>query len=217
MTCDESGLSLGAYVLEALDPTERAEVDAHLRGCAACRKELTELATLPALLSRLSVQDLGESVPSVLAPDALFDKVVASVRGEPEDGRVVRLRRRPARVLLAAAAAVILLGGGVVTTVELSGSSNVHTAVQGSVRMDVTLASQTTGTAMRVTVSGLHEDEHCWLVAVADDGTRDSVGRWVATYAGDAQVTGSTSIPAAHLSRLILFGSNNEELVTVPV
>jgi hypothetical protein len=70
---------------------------------------------------------------------------------------------------------------------------------------------------MRVTVSGLHEDEHCWLVAVADDGTRDSVGRWVATYAGDAQVTGSTSIPAAHLSRLILFGSNNEELVTVPV
>jgi anti-sigma factor RsiW len=217
MSCEETRLALGTYVLDALDSHERAEVDAHLRTCADCRAEVAELATLPPLLSRLSLQDLGESVPSVAAPDALFDKVIASVREDSDDGRVARLRRRPARVLLAAAAAVVLLGGGITTAVELSGQSNVHSQVQGSVRMKVTLAPQTHGTAFRVAVSGLPEDEHCWLVAVADDGTRESVGRWVATYAGDAQVTGSTSIPASHLSRLILLGGKDQELVSVPV
>jgi anti-sigma factor RsiW len=223
VSCDVTRIALGAYVLDALDSGERAEVDAHLRTCAECRVEVAELATLPPLLSRLSLQDLGESVPTVAAPDALFDKVVASVRDESEDSRVTRLRRRPARALLAAAAAVVLLVGGIVTTVELTGSSGSTatvqsaTGVQGDVRMRVTLASQATGTALRVDVSGLPEDEHCWLVAVADDGTRDSVGRWVATYAGEAQVTGSTSIPASHLSRLILLGGDDKQLVSVPV
>jgi anti-sigma factor RsiW len=217
MSCDETKIALGAYVLDALDSHERAEVDAHLRTCVDCRAELAELATLPPLLSRLSLQDVGESTPTVAAPAALFDKVVASVRDETVGARVSWLHRRPARALLAAAAAVVLLGGGVTTAVELSGPSNVHSAVEGSVRMKVTLASQTNGTELRVAVSGLHEDEHCWLVAVADDGTRDSVGRWVATYAGDAQVTGSTSIAASHLRRLILLGGDNQELVSVPV
>jgi hypothetical protein len=210
-------ISLGAYVLGALDPRERAEVDAHLRGCVACREELAELATLPPLLERLSLQDLGESVPTVIAPEALFDKVVASVRDEAEEPRVTWLRRRPARALLATAAAVVILGGGIATAVSLSSSSDAHVATQGAVRMQVTLASQATGTALHVEVSGLPVDEHCRLVAVADDGTREQVGRWDATYAGDAQVTGSTSIPASHLTRLILLGNGGTELVTVPI
>lgn len=221
MSCDETKIALGAYVLDALDAGERAEVDAHLRGCAACRDELAGLATLPPLLSRLSLQDLGESVPTVAAPDALFERVVASVRDDDLEGRVTPLRRRRARALLAAAAAVVVIGGGVATAVAVSGgggpASNTHFAIRGPIRMQVTLASQATGTALDVAVSGLPEDEHCWLVAVGDDGTRDSVGRWVATYAGNARVTGSTSIPAGQLSRLILFGSNGKQLVTVPV
>jgi anti-sigma factor RsiW len=217
MSCDETKIALGAYVLDALDSHERAEVDAHLRTCADCRAEVAALASLPPLLSRLSLQDLGESVPTIAAPDALFEKVVASVRDDAPAARVTWLRSRPARALLAVAAAIVLLGGGITTAVELSGPSNVHSAVEGSVHMKVTLASQAAGTEVRVAVYGLPEDEHCWLVAVADDGTRDSVGRWVATYAGDAQVTGSTSIPASHLRRLILLGSDDQELVSVPV
>jgi predicted anti-sigma-YlaC factor YlaD len=219
MTCAETTIALGAYVLGALDPGERAEVDAHLRGCAACRGELAELATLPPLLERLSLQDLGESVPTVVVPDALFEKVVASVRDD--ERRVTWLRRRPARALLAAAAAVIVLGGGIATAVTVGGSSgsssDVHSQAQGSVRMQVTVASQTTGTALHVEVSGLPVDEHCRLIAVADDGTREQVGRWDATYAGNAQVTGSTSIPSSHLARLVLLGNGGTELVTVPI
>jgi anti-sigma factor RsiW len=215
VSCGEAKIGLGAYVLGALDPVERAEVDAHLRGCAECRAELAELVTLLPLLDRLSLQDLGESVPTMVAPDALFEKVVASVRDEDE--HITWFRRRPARALLAAAAAVIVLGGGIFAAVDVGGSSNVHSNVQGSVRMQVALTSQATGTALRVDVSGLEGDEHCRLIAVADDGTREQVSRWDATYAGNAQVTGSTSIPASHLTRLILLGNGGTELVTVPI
>lgn len=221
--CDEVTLALGAYVLDALDPAERAAVDVHLRTCEQCRGELAELATLPALLSRLSLQDLGEALPTVVAPESLFDKVVASVRKDSAVVRLGWLRQRPAQALAAAAAAVVLVAGGVTALVELGGSSGPSAAVQtadgthGSVRMKVTLAAQAAGTALRVAVSGLPEDEHCWLVAVADDGTRESVGRWVATYAGNAQVTGSTSIPVSHLRRLILLGDDDQQLVSVAV
>lgn len=223
MICGDAKLSLGAYVLDALDPRERAEIDVHLRACVACRAELAELVTLPPLLARLSLQDLGESVPPAVVPDELFDKVVASVRDADgtASGRVVTwLRRRPAQALLAAAAAVALLGGGIATTVVLNGGSSspdTHVAISGPVRMQVTLTSQQTGTALAVAVSGLPVDEHCWLVAYADDGSRASVGRWVATYAGEARVTGSTTIPVAELSKLVLLGSDGTPLVTMNV
>lgn len=41
---DAALTSLGAYVLGALSPTERAEVGEHLRGCSGCREELAGLA-----------------------------------------------------------------------------------------------------------------------------------------------------------------------------
>jgi hypothetical protein len=131
----------------------------------------------------------------------------------------VRLRHR---VLLAAAAAVIVLIGGVTATVTLlgsSGQSGPHVLVnaQGHVRMQVTLTSQAAGTALQVAVSGLPKDEHCRLVAVGDDGSRDLVGRWWATYNGEAKVTGSTTIAASDLERLVLFGTDGAQLVAVPV
>ena len=35
--CAEVRLSLGAYVLGALDPADRSRVDTHLAGCPECR------------------------------------------------------------------------------------------------------------------------------------------------------------------------------------
>ena len=60
----------GAYVLGALDPAERAEFEAHLRTCAACRAEVAEIAPLPGLLGL--VRDEPESVPDPLLPDPLL-------------------------------------------------------------------------------------------------------------------------------------------------
>ncbi len=55
--CPEARVSLGVYVLGAIDPADRALVDAHLTTCNACRDELAGLAGLPALLSRVSAEE----------------------------------------------------------------------------------------------------------------------------------------------------------------
>jgi anti-sigma-K factor RskA len=224
VTCQTTP-SIGAYVVGALEPEERGRVEEHLRGCAQCSTALGVLEGLPAVLSKLTLADLEDVAVEAAASEQLYERVAARLREEA--AAVVPLRRRTEQVwgrhrkaLLAAAAAVVLAAGVGVSAATLSSSSpgsQVRVGTQGPVTMRVSLASQTTGTALRVTVSGLHGDEHCRLIAIADDGTRDVVGQWDATYDGEAQETGSTSIAAAHLTRLVLLGNNGRELVTVPL
>jgi predicted anti-sigma-YlaC factor YlaD len=215
MNCGETTLSLGAYLLGSLDSAERAEVEAHLATCAACRAESDDLAGLPSLLGRLTLDDIA---PEPLEPpDDLFDRVAARARAEKAreaPNRVVRHRR----LLAVAAALVLVAGAGVGSWVGLRGHDHRYNSLgRGPVHMSVTLASQSTGTGLAVTVSGLPTDEHCRLIAIAQDGTRDVAGRWNATYQGQAKETGSTSIPRSQLSKLVLLGTNGKRLATVTV
>src|SRR5215467_3343240 len=57
--CTEARLSLGVYVLGAIDPAERSLVDAHLLTCRECRDELAGLAGLPALLARVNPDEIS--------------------------------------------------------------------------------------------------------------------------------------------------------------
>src|SRR5580698_11564531 len=57
--CVEARPSLGVYVLGAIDPGERGLVDAHLTTCRDCRDELAGLASLPALLARVTPEELA--------------------------------------------------------------------------------------------------------------------------------------------------------------
>src|ERR1700691_4346620 len=57
MDCPEARISLGVYVLGAIDPAERALVEGHLATCQNCRDELAGLAALPALLARVSTEE----------------------------------------------------------------------------------------------------------------------------------------------------------------
>ncbi|MCM3884277.1 anti-sigma factor [Frankia sp. R82] len=69
--CMAPRIALGAYVLGALEPADRAAVANHLAGCADCRAELASLAGLPGLLGRLQLADVLE--PGELEPDELAD------------------------------------------------------------------------------------------------------------------------------------------------
>lgn len=230
MTCEEVKFSLGVYLVGAIDPDERAAVDVHLQDCPRCRAELADLAMVPALLDKLSLDDLAEVAPLPVATDDLFVRIAARVEADESgsDGtatdlaKVVELPKwRRWRVVAAAAAVVIVVGGASATAVSVlhstSDGPNWHKATAGPVSMSIAVSSQATGSALRVAVSGLPEDEDCWLYAVADDGTKELVSRWEATYAGEAQVTGSTTIPAAELNRLELVGRGGTHLVTVRV
>jgi hypothetical protein len=67
---------LVAYSLEALDPRETAEVEAHAPSCARCTRELEALAPAVAVL--------GESVEQLEPPPELRERVLAVVREEAE-------------------------------------------------------------------------------------------------------------------------------------
>jgi anti-sigma factor RsiW len=213
MSCQDTTLSLGVYLLGALDAGERAEVEAHLATCETCRAELDELAGLPLVLDQIGLDDL---TPQPLRPsDDLFERVAAKARAERAEA-VGRKHRRYRALMAVAAALVILAGGGVAGRSLLHSSPHVYQN-SGPVHMEVSLASQASGTGLAVTVSGLPTDEHCKLVAVSKDGSRDVAGQWYATYQGEATVTGSTSIPKDDLTRLVLFGTGGERLATVAV
>jgi anti-sigma factor RsiW len=225
-TCAETTLSLGVYLLGALDPAERAAVDAHLRTCALCRAELADLAELPSLLARLTLEDVvPEPMP---VPDDLFERVASQARAEREEpteptelarsasGRLVRYRR----LVAVAAALAVIAGGGIGAWAALRSHAEVYKSrrqLGSNVQMSVALADQAAGTGYTVTVVGLPNDEHCRLIAVGVDGTRDVAGRWDATYQGQAKETGSTSIPRSQLSRLVLLGTGGERLATVDI
>ncbi|MFV2172069.1 zf-HC2 domain-containing protein [Actinomadura sp. LOL_016] len=85
--CTDVRAALGVYVVGAIDPAERARVDAHLAGCPACRDELAALAGLPALLGRVDEEQLtraAEPPPELL--DALLARAAERRRG-PLGGR----------------------------------------------------------------------------------------------------------------------------------
>jgi hypothetical protein len=62
VTCANT-VTLGAYLLGALDPRERFEFEAHLGGCDTCRTELVRLAPLPGMLNQISLDDFSDGLP----------------------------------------------------------------------------------------------------------------------------------------------------------
>ena len=218
MTCHDTTLSLGVYLLGALDPSEQEAVERHLADCVLCRAELTELAELPSILEQVTLEDLEQV--TLAPPDDLYERVAARARAEKAAADRSRMRRYR-RLVAVAAAAVLITGASVGGWVASRGSdvsrSQVFHSKNGPVHMNVTLASETSGTGLAVSVSGLSTDEHCRLIAIAKDGSRDVAGRWDATYQGQANVTGSTSIQRSDLTRLVLLGTNGERLATVVV
>jgi anti-sigma factor RsiW len=141
MDCGEARISLGVYVLGSIDPAERSLVDAHLSTCQDCRDELAGLAGLPALLARVSIEEVlamsedapAENVPASEEPGAAQAGVKAPAErsgysgteqlipgAEPPrellgavlDLTAARRRRRAWRTAgLSAAAAVVIAAG----------------------------------------------------------------------------------------------------------
>jgi hypothetical protein len=212
LSCHDATVALGAYLVGALDPRERADLDQHLSHCPACRDELAALAPLPGLLSRLTLDEAVSGPPPV--DDAMLERLLAA---SSRDRRVASHRR-----WLAAAAAVVVLAGG--TTAGLVGWRSAHQthwqrvhATASGVHMSVDHEPASTGTALELWLRGVPADERCRLIAISDTGARDVAGSWEATYSGTAVIKGTTSIPRAHLRRLVIETYDGKQLVAAPV
>ena len=226
---------LGVYVLGAIDPAERSQVDQHLSACPDCREELAGLASLPALLRRVPVaeaqqvaeegeDDLAGSQPSELMLRSLLDRT-QGVR-----------RARRWRGLAAAAAVVLVAGLG-----GAAGWSALHPAGSGSgavtpggpaaagftsvsasnpqthVAATVRLSRKDWGTALDTQVHGVAEGARCQLVVTDVAGHSTVVGSWTTGY--DESWTWYPGATAVTLDSVRSFAitSHGKVLVTVPV
>jgi len=182
--CRDIRQLLGVYVVGAIDPAERALVDAHLAECQPCRDELAGLAGLPAMLSRVPAADVERlgflSLPEAMQPpDELLDSVLKKVSAK----RKSRMWRSVASV----AAAAVIAAGAATAVSQLTGAGTSAaeqvSAKAGHVSAMVDYAPVRWGTAMRIQVSGLKPGTVCQFWVVGKNGTSDYAGTW--TVMGD--------------------------------
>jgi Putative zinc-finger len=213
----EHAQDVAAYALGTLDPADRARLEAHLPGCAECREVLASVAGLPRMLA--------------LVPPDTFRADGATQRGHPAErpweamyerllAAAVTRRRSRRRLALTGAAAVLVLAaaaGGAAVVEALSGPAvQVVAGGAGAVKATVQVRETSTGTALRLQLTGVPPQEHCSLVAVDRDGHREVASTWVATYSGTATIDSSTAIPRSRLSWLRI-ETANATLVAMPV
>jgi anti-sigma factor RsiW len=211
MTCPGPEVTgLGAYVLRALDPEERRRVEEHVDACASCAAELAAFGSLPALLDRVTPEDLH---PVSVAPSPeLFARMSAAA------ARTDLRRRQRSRVIAVVAAVVLaVLGVGAGVAVWMGASwEQSATASAGPVRATVVASTADGGVGLDVTVAGLHPGEICEIVAVDRDGGRHPAGDWPTSEAGDGRWRGWADIDHRALTEVVLLGDGGRELVRLP-
>ena len=105
----------GAYAVDALDDSERAEFEQHLAECAACRAEVASFHETTALIAETEAVTPPASLRAgVLAGISQTRPMPPETPAAPEQLPATAVRRRWLPPLLAAAAAIVLLAVGVV-------------------------------------------------------------------------------------------------------
>jgi Putative zinc-finger len=222
--CGDIRYALGVYVVGAIDPAERAAVDAHLRDCRDCREELAGLAGLPALLGRVPVADAERL--------ALGDEQLEEAPAELLDAllRQVAARRRARRwrvITAAAAAAVIAIGGGITGGILMGRSHGTQIAAshlaRGSdpathVSAAVYYRSTASGTAMQVEQVGIPYGTQCDFWVTTTSGRHVLAAQWTVRPGqnGYYWYNAWTSTPMAKLRATDISTTSGKVLVTIP-
>lgn len=210
MSTDEFALYDAAYVLGALSPSERREFEHHLKGCAACASAVGELAGLPGLMSKVSVEELTAEVEP--PPETLLPSLARAVRRER--GR----RRLTVGAAAAAAAAVIAVGAVALSGPDsptrpppapfasgsstASGSANLalSAVVPSPVTASARLVDMAWGTRIDLTCAysatgSFPADGLPYALVVVDrSGTAQQVATWMALPDRELRVPGASSL-----------------------
>jgi len=234
--CTDARLSLGVYVLCAIDPAERALVDAHLVTCRDCRDELAGLAGLPALLARVNPDEISR----IRADDTVRAGSYAGADDRPPGeliGTVLDLaearRRRTRWRFLASAAAVVAIAGGLfgglssITTtptvpipVSPAGTNWETVEATSSVTgasASVAYSHELWGDAFEVLVDHIPVGTTCQLWVVHPDGTRTQVASWTtAKDEGNVWYSGSMAATAQPISKFQITADHKVLLTAMP-
>jgi len=233
--CTDARLSLGVYVLGAIDPAERALVDTHLVTCRDCRDELAGLAGLPALLARVNPDEISR----ICADDTVRAGAYAGADDRPPEeliGTVLDLaqarRRRTRWRFLATAAAVVAIAGGLfgglssistTRTVPIPASApgtnweTVEATGSGGVSASVAYSHELWGDAFEVLVDHIPVGTTCQLWVVHPDGTRTQVASWTtAEDEGNVWYSGSMAASAQPISKFQITADHKVLLTAMP-
>jgi len=245
MDCSEARLSLGVYVLGAIDPAERALVDSHLANCRECRDELAGLAGLPALLARVGTEEAMAlaATDGSGAPGAPPVGEAAEAAGEDEApprellGTVLdltsarRRRRRWREVGLSAAAALIIaagvfgglrIGSGAAPSASdvavgpAAGPWENTTGHTAGMTATVRYRPMGWGTELAAKVTGIPVGTMCQILIVEPSGKRMLIGSWVTdNNEGHVWYPLSAAMSSANVKQFVITVSKAQS-ITVP-
>ncbi|HEX9540761.1 MAG TPA: zf-HC2 domain-containing protein [Streptosporangiaceae bacterium] len=225
--CGEIRRVLGVYVLGAIDPAGRALVDMHLAWCRDCREELAGLASLPALLGRVSAAEAEGLARDEAGWDSYGRLPAESLPRLLEQTVRIRSQRRWRGVAVAAAALAIVASGSVAVQRVLSPAGSLESSQASwktvSSHNHVTLARATVdygpqawGTKMDVHISGIPAGTACQVWVVNSRGQETAAGSWtVSRDHQDVWYPASASLPASDV-RGFEITAGGKDLVTVP-
>jgi hypothetical protein len=241
MDCPQARISLGVYVLGALEPAERATVDAHLATCEGCRAELADIEELPALLASLSeevVAAIADGRPYEPAtPLRRNDSTAApGIADRPADRSPTLVRRKAYRTTLLSVAAVVVIGLGVVGAVE----AGIHVgqagagpyagpvlgpwqSAQGSNAADmhaiVRYRPMGWGTQVAVQVTGIPLHTVCAIEAYERNGTTAVGGSWITdSNEGRVWYPASTAVSKGTVTKFVItVAGPPATVITIPI
>jgi hypothetical protein len=229
--CSRMRILLGVYVLGAIEPAERAMVDAHLSVCGCCRDRLASLAGLPAMLGRVTEEQIEQFGPP---PQELLDSMLVKAAGESRD------RRRKNRLWLAASAAALVVvtgvsvraateavdAGGTIAKPSLSDTPSTSgasaTTLNGNdpatgVRAEIAMQSKKWGTAFDIRLSGAPSGAQCRLIAIDNKGRNDIAGGWQVQYLGTGHFFGSSMFQTRDITSVEVRTLDGKRLLHVGV
>jgi anti-sigma factor RsiW len=221
--CAQARNELGVYVLGAIGPAERAQVDQHLAACPRCREELAGLAGLPGLLRR---------VPPEVAMQAWADDTSGSRSGPPLDRLISRVSAIRRRRRLTAAAAALVIGLAAATGLQVLRAHLASTSAAAAPRWietntgdspatgawaAVRYAAEPWGAELEARVAGIPVGTRCQLRVTDAQGQEITAGGWTIT-ARSQQTWYPASVPwPTDNLRGFDITAGDQILVTVPV
>lgn len=216
MTCDHAHLD-GCYVLGSLPAGERTDYERHLAGCEECSRGVRELAGLPGLLGRVSVDVLETTGEQEPAP-ALLPVLLTEVRR--------RRRGRRVRTLAVAAAAAVLISASVAAAIGAFGdradppsaapvdpavstapSEQMDSTVSDAIAGWLSLTEVGWGTRIDLTCSYGGDSDAAWtyvMLVRTTNGDVEEVGTWRATPGKETHVGMATSVRPDQIESVVV-------------
>jgi anti-sigma factor RsiW len=241
MDCAQARISLGVYVLGALEPAERTAVDAHLATCEGCRAELANLEGLPAVLASLSEEAVAaiadgwvREPTTPLGPND--STAVPGSADRPADRSPAWAQRKAYRTTLLSVAAVVVIGLGAVGAAE----AGIHVgqagagpyagpalgpwqSAQGSnavgIHAIVRYRRMGWGTQVAVQVTGIPLNTSCAIKAYERNGTTTVGGSWITdSNEGKIWYTASAGVSKNTVTKFVITTAGQQAtVITIPI